>query len=326
MCDKKYGYIYLITNKINNKKYVGQTIYTPEWRWNYHLQDCRKKNNDGSWRRTNYLYNSIRKHGKDAFKIEPLVKVPVDKLNEAEKYYIKLYNTYEGEGYNETVGGETSPMSNPEVCKKVSNSLKEHYKTHEHHMKGIHPTKDHRSKISKAKHEFYQTTKGIKNREKLSNRMKGHDNPSYKKAKDNQLIYIRKVVNHYSINKKKGQNDYYYGSYKTVEEAIEIRNILIANDWDKSKLSEELVFKIENSGKSNYAHIKGKENWSTKYSLWNVEIVGFSKQTMFRNGDREPNPCRCFSLKYNAKQLKISMFEDFISPMIIHDLIKNFLT
>lgn len=30
------GYIYKITNKVNNKVYIGQTRYTVEFRWRQH--------------------------------------------------------------------------------------------------------------------------------------------------------------------------------------------------------------------------------------------------------------------------------------------------
>lgn len=38
-----YGVIYLLTNKINKKKYVGQTTYAIEKRWNGHLCKARNK-------------------------------------------------------------------------------------------------------------------------------------------------------------------------------------------------------------------------------------------------------------------------------------------
>lgn len=56
------GSIYLIINKLNNKKYVGQTIQGVEKRFSQHSSksDCPK------------LYNAIKKYGKDAFKVVTL--------------------------------------------------------------------------------------------------------------------------------------------------------------------------------------------------------------------------------------------------------------
>ena len=36
------GYIYKITNKINQKIYIGQTSKTLEQRWREHKYDCKK--------------------------------------------------------------------------------------------------------------------------------------------------------------------------------------------------------------------------------------------------------------------------------------------
>ena len=47
------GSIYVVTNKINNKKYVGQTIHTAQKRFNQHCKD------------DNLLGRSIRKYGKE---------------------------------------------------------------------------------------------------------------------------------------------------------------------------------------------------------------------------------------------------------------------
>jgi hypothetical protein len=33
------SYIYMISNDINNKKYIGKTSHTIEYRWNLHKRD-----------------------------------------------------------------------------------------------------------------------------------------------------------------------------------------------------------------------------------------------------------------------------------------------
>lgn len=35
-------YVYVITNTVNDKAYVGQTVQKPSWRWSHHLADARK--------------------------------------------------------------------------------------------------------------------------------------------------------------------------------------------------------------------------------------------------------------------------------------------
>ena len=101
------GYIYKITNLVNGKSYIGQTIRTIEERWKQHVKDSNSNKDDF------YLHRAIRKYGKENFVIEEIfstVKESIfelkEELNDHEKYYIKLFNTYNPDGYNMTLGGE----------------------------------------------------------------------------------------------------------------------------------------------------------------------------------------------------------------------------
>ena len=76
------GYIYKITNTINNKIYIGQTVQSLNMRWNKNTYDA-KVNCDNLHRP---LYNAFRKYGMDNFKIELIEEVPNEKLNEREKH------------------------------------------------------------------------------------------------------------------------------------------------------------------------------------------------------------------------------------------------
>lgn len=98
------GYIYKITNLMNNKLYIGQTKKTIEERFRLHKLD--------SLRTDRYCYNyplyrAFRKYGFQNFKIELLEKCSIKQLNEREIYWINFYNTYK-KGYNQTLGGEGS--------------------------------------------------------------------------------------------------------------------------------------------------------------------------------------------------------------------------
>lgn len=96
--------IYKITNKINGKAYIGQSIHIEE-RWTdekYASKDVK-----------NTCYNStlskaFRKYGIENFNFEILEECEKSKLSEREIYYISLYNTH-SEGYNETSGGAGTP-------------------------------------------------------------------------------------------------------------------------------------------------------------------------------------------------------------------------
>lgn len=94
------GFIYKITNKLNNKVYIGQTIQKPIERF---YQHCAKKCD-------NYILNmvihkAIFKYGKDNFTFEVIEEIPKQQLNEREEYWIKYYNSYT-DGYNSTKGGQ----------------------------------------------------------------------------------------------------------------------------------------------------------------------------------------------------------------------------
>lgn len=91
------GEIYVITNKINEKKYVGQTSYTTKIRWQQHVQDI--------WRYDYPLYRALRKYGVENFEIECLEECRNEELNTREIYYIEKYDAYTS-GYNCTLGGE----------------------------------------------------------------------------------------------------------------------------------------------------------------------------------------------------------------------------
>lgn len=110
------GYIYKITNNINNKVYIGQTKNSVNRRWTEHKRDSKKNNNDF------VLYRAMRKYGFDNFIVETIeFDVPLDKLNEREVYWIKFYDSFNSEkGYNLTSGGGQNT--------KISDSTKEKHR------------------------------------------------------------------------------------------------------------------------------------------------------------------------------------------------------
>ena len=102
----KLGKIYLISNDVNNKLYVGQTIQTLNKRFNGHC--CYSKSD----RSVNmYIKRAIHKYGKDKFHITLIEECPINLLNDREKYWIAFYDSYNN-GYNLTKGGQDSNYSN----------------------------------------------------------------------------------------------------------------------------------------------------------------------------------------------------------------------
>lgn len=94
------GEIYLVTNKINDKKYVGQTKNTTLFRWKQHIQSAK------TGKYSNALDNAIRKYGADAFEVKRILKsIPESDLDRLECIWIKKFNSQRPAGYNITFGG-----------------------------------------------------------------------------------------------------------------------------------------------------------------------------------------------------------------------------
>ena len=96
--------IYKITNQINNKCYIGQTIKSGEQRWKEHKAHAFGSHpND----QNKTLYQAIRKYGVDNFTFEILQDniETYEQLDKAEIYWIDFYNSFV-KGYNETFGGQ----------------------------------------------------------------------------------------------------------------------------------------------------------------------------------------------------------------------------
>lgn len=96
--------IYLITNTINNRKYIGQVIKHRGYltRYQEHLNAAKYSN-------TKMLTNAINKYGKENFSLELIEdNIPESLIDEKEIFYINHYNTfYMNEcGYNMTKGGQ----------------------------------------------------------------------------------------------------------------------------------------------------------------------------------------------------------------------------
>lgn len=92
-------YLYVITNLINNKKYVGITN-NPKKRW-----DAHKKAQDKDM----VIAKAIKKYGSENFTFEVLLdNIPEEEIDAYEQEYIKKLETHvsTGKGYNVSWGGK----------------------------------------------------------------------------------------------------------------------------------------------------------------------------------------------------------------------------
>lgn len=125
--------VYLITNTVNGKNYVGITCRPLEVRWKAHL--FRASHN---WKQI--LYNAIRKYGSEAFSLKIIDRA--DSLLNAgileSHHIIELGAYYTEHGYNMTYGGEgtlgwdptpewRAAVSKREKGRKMSEERKQEY-------------------------------------------------------------------------------------------------------------------------------------------------------------------------------------------------------
>lgn len=94
------GFIYKITNTINSKSYIGQTIQNVRERFYQHCATkCSKAVSNMA------IHRAIKKYGKSNFTVEVIEEIDSANLNDRERYWIKYYNSYNN-GYNSTKGGQ----------------------------------------------------------------------------------------------------------------------------------------------------------------------------------------------------------------------------
>lgn len=88
-------FVYLITNKKNGKRYVGQTVRTVEQRFKEHCKGD-----------ITPIDKAIQNYGAENFTVETIQKCStIEELNSAEKFWIKKLNSQIPNGYNVKAGG-----------------------------------------------------------------------------------------------------------------------------------------------------------------------------------------------------------------------------
>lgn len=133
--------VYIITNKVNGKRYIGQTVRTVAERWYHHVYNAM------SGRRKYPLHNAIRKYGKENFEIKELSRSnSLKELNYRENYCIKIFKTLTSNGgYNLATGGGNSlhsqetkdKISKAKIGIKMGPFTKEHSENMSKAQKGI---------------------------------------------------------------------------------------------------------------------------------------------------------------------------------------------
>lgn len=119
--------VYCFTNKLNNKKYIGLT------------KDIKRRFNQHKGKRSRavILCNAIRKYGFENFDFNVLKSnLTLGEAKEVEKEFIKELNTMTPNGYNGTIGGDSSVVHTKETIEKIVSKNKIFWETHKHPMQG----------------------------------------------------------------------------------------------------------------------------------------------------------------------------------------------
>ena len=185
------GYIYLIIDLINWKKYVGQH--------HYHLEKL-----DSNYHGSGKIISKIYKKRPQTLK-EVYLKTcyTQEELDEWEQYYIKFYDTLYPNGYNLQEGGRGGVPSD-ETRKKISETKKgkpmseeqkkkisEAKKGEKHHFFGKKLSEEHRRKMSES-HKGKQLSEETK--KKISEKQKGRQFSEETKKKLSEAAKRREML------------------------------------------------------------------------------------------------------------------------------------
>lgn len=199
--------VYMHTNKINGKVYIGQTCKKPEYRWN----------EGKGYVGCTYFYNAIQKYGWDNFEHEILYSnLTLEEANEIETKLIAEYNSTDpNKGYNLTTGGKNGKHSET-TKKKLSEIQTGEHRSEETRRrisearKGMEFSANHRENLSKS-HKGKRHSK--ETRQKMSEvhrkRVISEDEDKSQKI---PVLCVETNIVYYSINEAERQTGIFHGS------------------------------------------------------------------------------------------------------------------
>lgn len=226
--------IYKITNNVNGKMYIGQTIKSIEKRFKNH---CKKSSC------CLYLKHAIQKYGKDNFNVLLINTQPNKELaNLEEQRLIIEYNTIAPNGYNLTFGGggcipseetrkkmsflkkgEKNNNFGKHLSEQTKKKISEAHKGPKNHMYGKATPDETKKKISSANKGKTPHNKGKspsqETRKKISESLKGDKNHNYRR--------VFSIEHREKISKScKGKSGRKVGSFRfTNEQAVEMKKL-----------------------------------------------------------------------------------------------------
>lgn len=252
------GYIYKITNKVNNKCYIGQTKELKvEKRWKNHINDIKQE------RGCPALREAVKKYSWTNFKFEILIICFDEDRFRFETEYIKKYNSQVPNGYNITIGGEGG-------CFKGKNHTEETKKKISTYFKNFYKNKENRTILGE---KVKESLKNINISERMENsekwkkylerrKLEGYNvsDETKEKIKEGVKKYYSKLTDEDRINKpvpgRKGTKIYQYSldgeflnSYSSISDASRQtglhRESIKLSLQNKRKINKTFLWKYE---------------------------------------------------------------------------------
>lgn len=224
--------IYKITNKINNKVYIGQSVNIKR-RWKDHIR--------GNKKCSSLIHSAINKYGVDSFDFEVLFefnRVNYDLMNILEIAYIKYFNSLSPNGYNLDSGGKNKIPSD-DTRKKISENTR--ISMIDVDYTNIINANRNNINIERRKESLkeYYNNMTSDEKEELSNRLRLINN------RDDVIEKKREKM----IGRFMGEDNPFYGRHHSEETKDKIRNTKIKNNSTGKGIEKSDEWRKKNIGK-----------------------------------------------------------------------------
>lgn len=147
--------VYLITNEVNGKRYVGSAAHNFQTRWALHRHELQHQKHHSS-----HLQRAWNKYGSESFKFSVLERCPPADCLVREQYWLDELKTYD-----RSVGYNLSAIAGSTLGVKHAADAKSHHHTQEHIEKraaarrGKKWTPEMKAKASKSKQNISALTR-----------------------------------------------------------------------------------------------------------------------------------------------------------------------
>lgn len=252
--------IYMITNKLNNKKYIGQSKHIFKRWYEHYLESIKDREINNT-----VIHKAIRANGIENFNFSIIEICEIDKLDEREKYYISLYNTtIENGGYNISHGGgvpniageknPSSKLTNSDVFEiremyKNKISKREAYKNYSH-IVSINTFADvWTGKTWNNIHMDVYTEVNKKYQKNNFDRIVNH----VRSVSDNEILSIRNLYNEGNLSKSEVYNMFSYINPNTFNDIWYNRTFKNIQSNVINQRKKKIIRHVDQSGYNNPA-------------------------------------------------------------------------